>query len=435
MDPRESWTTRLAFILATLGFSAGIGNLWRFPYLVGMYGGGIFLLFYMFIVFVVAIPLFSIEITLGKATGKDPVGAYESLAPGSYWSLNGYLNVFTMFLISGYAASIIGTIFAYLFKTAFGTFSGLTAVEIESYYNAFSGNWLELMAWTVATVVILVLILSRGLVRGVERANKIMMPSLFVIMVILMVRALTLPGVSEGLAFYLMPDFDKFTWEGAVAAIGHSFFAIGVAMAVALVYGSYLPKGSRHVISNSVIIALASTLIGFMAGLVIFPSIFSFGLDPASGSGLTFITMPNVFNQMPAGTFFGTLFFLLFFLAALTSFIGAYEAIVAFLRDRYGVPRKRGVWYTGAGVIVIASITAYSPRLFGLADFFSNDIFLILGALVMAIFVGWVWKTENFANAAGIEWVPARMIWTVLIKYLIPIIILVCWIARLRIGE
>lgn len=434
MELRESWTTRLAFILATLGFSAGIGNLWRFPYLVGMYGGGIFLLFYMFIVFLVAIPLFSIEITLGKATGKDPVSAYESLAPDSHWYLNGYLNIFTMFLISGYAASIIGTIFAYLFKTAFGTFSGLTAVEVESYYQTFSTNWLELMAWTVATVIIIVLILSRGLVRGVERANKIMMPALFAIMVILMVRALTLPGVSEGLAFFLKPDFGKFTWEGAVAAIGHSFFAIGVAMAVALVYGSYLPKGSRHVISNSVIIALASTLIGIMAGLIIFPSIFSFGLDPASGSGLTFITMPNVFNQMPAGTFFGTLFFLLFFLAALTSFIGAYEAIVAFLRDRHNIPRKRGVWYTGAGVIVIASITVYSSRLFLLADYLSNNILLILGALVMSIFVGWVWKIPNFAKAAGIESPVARMLWTVLIKYLAPIIILVCWIAQLKIG-
>jgi NSS family neurotransmitter:Na+ symporter len=144
--------------------------------------------------------------------------------------------------------------------------------------------------------------------------------------------------------------------------------------------------------------------------------------------------MPNVFNQMPAGTFFGTLFFLLFFLAALTSFIGAYEAIVAFLRDRYGVPRKRGCWYTGAGVLVIASFTAYSSRLFQLADFFSNDIFLILGALVMSIFVGWIWKIETFAKAAGIESASTRMIWAVLIKYLIPIIILVCWIARLRIG-
>jgi NSS family neurotransmitter:Na+ symporter len=144
--------------------------------------------------------------------------------------------------------------------------------------------------------------------------------------------------------------------------------------------------------------------------------------------------MPNVFNQMPAGTFFGTLFFLLFFLAALTSFIGAYEAIVAFLRDRYGVPRKSGVWYTGAGVIVLASITTYSSRLFLLADYLSNNIFLILGALIMSIFVGWVWKIPSFADAAGIESPAARMMWTFLIKYLAPVTILVCWIAQLRIG-
>jgi NSS family neurotransmitter:Na+ symporter len=152
MEERESWTTRLAFILATLGFSAGIGNMWRFPYLVGKYGGGIFLLFYMIIVFLVAIPLFSIEITLGKATREDPVGAYRTLAPGSFWYLNGYLNIFTMFIIAGYAASIIGTILAYLFKTAMGTFAGLASSEVEAYYAAFSSNWPELMIWTTATV-------------------------------------------------------------------------------------------------------------------------------------------------------------------------------------------------------------------------------------------------------------------------------------------
>jgi NSS family neurotransmitter:Na+ symporter len=432
MEERESWTTRLAFILATLGFSAGIGNMWRFPYLVGKYGGGIFLLFYMIIVFLVAIPLFSIEITLGKATRKDPVGAYRTLAPGSFWYLNGYLNIFTMFIIAGYAASIIGTILAYLFKTAMGTFAGLASSEVEAYYAAFSSNWPELMIWTTATVLILVLILSRGLVAGVERANKIMMPALFIIMVILMVRALTLPGVSEGLSFYLKPDFEKFTWEGALAAIGHSFFAIGVAMAVALVYGSYLPKGSKHVISNAVIVALASTLIGFMVGLVIFPSIFSFNLDPAAGTGLTFITMPNVFNKMPAGTFFGTLFFLLFFLAAITSFIGAYEAIVAFLRDQYRISRTKGVWYIGAGVILIAAMTTYSSGLFLLADFVANDIFLILGALLMSLFVGWVWKIPNFADAAGIRSPGARAMWSFLIRYLAPIVILVCWVAQLK---
>jgi len=248
--------------------------------------------------------------------------------------------------------------------------------------------------------------------------------------VILLVRALTLPGVSEGLAFYLKPDFDKFTWEGALAAIGHSFFALGVAMAVALVYGSYLPRGSKHVISNAVIIALLSTLIGFMAGLVIFPSIFSFGLDPAAGTGLTFITMPNVFNRMPAGTFFGTMFFLLFFLAAITSFIGAYEAVIAFLRDQRGIPRQRGIWLVAAGVVVIAAVTATSSRVFLIADYVANDVFLILGAFLMALFVGWVWKIPNFAAAAGITSARTAAIWALLIKFVAPVVILVCWIGQ-----
>jgi NSS family neurotransmitter:Na+ symporter len=169
-----------------------------------------------------------------------------------------------------------------------------------------------------------------------------------------------------------------------------------------------------------------------MVGLVIFPSIFSLNLDPAAGTGLTFITMPNVFNRMPAGIFFGTLFFLLFSLAAITSFIGAYEAIVAFLRDQYRISRTKGVWYIGAGVILIAAMTTYSSGLFLLADFVANDIFLILGALLMSLFVGWVWKIPNFADAAGIRSPGARAMWSFLIRYLAPIVILVCWVAHLK---
>lgn len=431
MKERESWTTRIAFILATLGFSAGIGNLWRFPYLAGKYGGGIFLLFYMFVVFLVAIPLFAVEITLGKATRKDPVGAYKALKPKSYWFLNGYLNVATMLIIAGYAAPIVGSILAYIFKTATGVFSGLASQEVAAYYHSFSSNGLEVVSWTLIAVAILVLILRRGLNKGVEAANNIMMPALFIILVILIIRALTLPGVAKGLTFYLKPDISKFTWEGALAAIGQTFFAIGVAMAVALVYGSYLPRESKKVISNATIVAVSSTAIAFMAGLIIFPSVFAFSLDPTSGIGLTFITMPNVFNKMPAGNFFGTLFYILFFLAALTSFIGAFEGIIAFIRDQFNVPRKKGVWIVGACVMVLASISAYSQRFFSVADYIANNIFLILGAIVMAVFVGWVWKIPNFGRAAGIESKKALLLWTVLVKYVAPVVMLITWLAQL----
>ncbi|HUU51594.1 MAG TPA: sodium-dependent transporter [Candidatus Heimdallarchaeota archaeon] len=435
MKERESWTNRVGFILATLGFSAGIGNLWRFPYLTGKYGGGIFLIFYILIVFLLAIPLFTIEITLGKATQKDPVGAYKTLKPKSPWFLNGYLNVATMFLIAGYAAPIVGSIFAYIFKTAVGTFSGRSSHEIAEYYASFSANGLEVIIWTLLATAILVIILRRGLNKGVEAANNIMMPALFLIIVILVVRALTLPGASKGLTFYLKPDISKFTWEGALAAIGQAYFAIGVAMCVALVYGSYLPKESKKVISNSMIVVLSSTAIAFMAGLIIFPSVFAFGLEPSSGIGLSFITMPNVFNEMPAGTVFGTLFYILFFLAALTSFIGAFEGIGAFLRDNFNFSRNKSIMTVGIGVMILASISASSQKFFGIADFISNNIFLILGAIVMAVFVGWVWKMPNFADAAGIKSKKSLLIWTVLVKYFAPLVMLVPWLAQLGVIE
>ncbi len=432
---RESWTTRIAFILATLGFSAGIGNLWRFPYLTGKYGGGIFLIFYLLVVFLIAIPLFSTEITLGKATRKDPVGAYKTLAPGSLWFLNGYLNIATMFIIAGYASPIVGSILAYVFKTASGIFSRLTSSEIANYYASFTSNGLEVLFWTLLSVGLLVFTIRRGLNKGVEAANNVMMPALFLILVILMVRALTLPGVSKGLSFYLKPEISKFTWEGAQAAIGQAFFAIGVAMAVALVYGSYLPQESKKVVANATIVVLLSTLIAIMSGFIIFPSVYAFSLNPAAGSGLTFITMPNVFNRMPAGILFGTLFYILFFLAAFTSFIGAFEGLICWLRDEYNIPREKGVFVVGAGVMFIASFSSYSPKFFMIADYVSNNIFLILGAILMSVFVGWVWKIPNFMYAAGVEQKKTRLLWIFLIKYLAPLVMLITWLAQLRLIE
>lgn len=204
-------------------------------------------------------------------------------------------------------------------------------------------------------------------------------------------------------------------------------------MASGLVYGSYLPKNSKHIISNTSIIALSDTLIAFMAGLIIFPSIFAFSLDPAAGTGLTFITMPNVFNQMPAGNLFGTLFYILFFLAATSSYIGFFEAIIACLRDQYKIPRSKGVWYVGLGVFIIAVVSASSTTFFNLTDYMANNIFLIMGAILMAIFVGWVWKIPNFAKEAGIKSEKSLILWSFLIKYLAPVVLVIIWLAQLGI--
>jgi len=427
---RESWGSRLGFILSAVGFAAGVGNIWRFPYIVGEYGGGVFLVFYLLVVFLIGIPLFSIEVALGKKTRKDPVGAYKTIRPGKPWFLNGYLNILTMLLIMGYVAPVVGWIFAYMVKSALGVFQHMSPNQIKQYFDHFTSTPSEVLLWTIFLVALLVVVLIRGLNKGIEKINKIMLPVLFVILLILIFRSLTLDGAEKGLVFYLKPDFSKFTLDGALAAVGQAFFSIGVAMAGSLVYGSYLRKKDK-IVSNTVIIGLSDTMVAVLAGLIIFPIVFAFGLKPDSGFGLTFITMPNIFNQLPAGNLFATLFFLLFFLAAFTSFLGGAESVIAHLGDEWKIPRKTGTLITAGLILMIAVPSALSMTVFGGLDFAANNIFLILGALVMTIFVGWVWPIEQFFETAGIQSKIARFFWIVIIKFVAPMAIIIIWLSRL----
>jgi|SaaInlStandDraft_4_1057021.scaffolds.fasta_scaffold04348_2 neurotransmitter:Na+ symporter, NSS family len=424
MTKRENWTSRISFILSAIGFAAGIGNLWRFPYLVGKYGGGVFLLFYLAIVTIIGIPLLSIEIALGKTTKKDPVGAYKKLAPKKLWFLNGYINILTIVLILGYASIVGGWIVGYFFKSAIGTFSGMAPSEITSYFASFISNPIEVIGWTVAFIAGIAIILLRGLNKGVEKVNKIMLPALFLVLIILIIRSLTLPGITKGLIFYFKPDISKFTLEGALAAIGQAFYSIGVAMTASLVYGSYLNKKEK-IVSNAMIIGFADTLVAILAGLIIFPSVAAFGLEAGAGPGLTFITMPNVFNQIAFGNFFGSLFYLLFFLAAFTSFVGGAEGVIAHLRDEWGITRKKGVYITTATMLAIAIPSAISSIVFEKLDFFTNNYLIITGGLIMTIFVGWGWPMENFLKQANIKSKILRILWTFIIKFFAPLVIII----------
>jgi NSS family neurotransmitter:Na+ symporter len=427
---RESWGSRIGFILASIGYAVGIGNLWRFPSMVGQYGGGAFLLFYLFVVFLIGIPMLSIEISLGKATRQDPVGAYKALRPGTPWFLNGYVNVLTNLVITGYVAPVAGWIAAYFFKTLIGTFRGMSPAEIEAYYNGFVASPVEVLAWTLILIVGLVVVLLRGVRAGVERVNKILIPGLGLLLIILTVRSLTLEGAGAGIAFYLKPDFSKFTTEAAVVALGQAFFSMGIALGAALVFGSYMRK-EDGIVPNAVIIGLSDMGIAIMAGFMIFPIVFAFGLDPEAGFGLTFITMPNIFNQMFLGGLFGPLFFLLFFLASFTSFLGGTESIVAHLSDTWKVPRKVGVFLVCGTVLVIAVLASVSTEIFRKVDYAANNIFLILGALIMTIFVGHVWPLKQFLSVAEVRAKPARLFWTIIVRYFAPAAIIVIWLTQL----
>lgn len=430
MVERENWGTRIGFIFSSIGYAVGIGNLWRFPYSVGRYGGGVFLLFYLLVVFLVAIPLFSIEISLGKATRKDPVGAYRKIRPKSPWFLNGYVHVLVNLVVTGYTAPVVGWIAAYLFKSISGVFSRMSPGEIEAYYQDFVSSPLEVVSWTLILIVALVAVLLRGLNRGIEKINKILMPSLFFILLILIGRSLSLEGASKGIAFYLKPDFSKFTAEAALAAVGQAFFSIGVALGAGLVFGSYMRKQDK-IVSNAAIIGLSDTFIAVLAGFMVFPIVFAFGLEPGAGFGLTFITMPNVFNQMPLGHLFALLFYLLFFLAAFTSFLGGTESIIAHLRDTWKIPRKTGTLITAGLILAIAIPASASLGFFGKVDYAANNIFLILGALLMTIFVGRVWPLREFLKVADVQSRPARLYWVIIIQYFAPLMIILIWLTKL----
>ena len=432
MAERENWGSRFGFLMASIGYSMGVGNFWRFPYMAGTHGGGVFLLFYLLVVALISIPLFTIEVSMGKAARTEPVGAYKALKPGTPWFLNGYVSAMINLVMTGYTAPIAGWVIAYLFKTIAGVFKGMSPAEVEAYYAKFSSNPLEVLAWTSILVVLLVLVLYRGLNKGIERMTKILMPVLFVVLLVLVVRSVTLPGAGEGILFYLKPDFAKFTWKAAMAAIGQSFFSIGIGLGCALTFGSYM-RPKDKIVPNTTIIGLTSTTAALLSGFLIFPLVFVFGLKPGAGVGLTFITMPNVFNKMPMGFLFGPLFYLLFFLAAFSAFLGGTEGIITHLKDRWKIPRKAGTGIMAVTVMALAAVASTSTKFLAKVDFVSVNILLMSAALVTTIFVGWVWPISNFFKTAEIEKKSARFYWTFIIKYFAPIVIIIIWLSQLGI--
>ena len=421
---RERFSSKIGFFLSAIGFAIGIGSLWRFPYLVGRYGGGIFLLFYVLIIFGIAIPLFVLEMALGSASQKNPAGAYRQLGKGKPWTLNGYLNIFAMQLLLGYTMPVAGWVMAYIFKTGLGTFQALSPAQIGEYFGAFIANTPEVIAWSAATVVLVVLIIGRGLNKGLEFANSLCMPALFLILTVLIVRSLTLPGATGGLVYYLKPDFSKFTARAVYDCIGQAFFAIGVGMAAGIVFGSYLKQEQKSLLKQGIHIGSALTLAGFLSGLVIFPAVFSFGLEPAGGPGLTFVTMPNVFNKMPMGTLFGVLFYVLFYLAALSSWLGGAEAVVASYMEEFGFSRKKAVYVVGGTMFAIGCVSAYSMDFFETADAVLNNA-LIAGGLLLTLFVGWSWGMRKFFDEAGIRSSTTQAIFTIIVKYVAPATIII----------
>jgi len=408
-ENREQWGSRFGFIMAAAGSAIGLGNIWRFPYITGKYGGAAFVAVYLAIVFSLGISIMLAEMVIGRNSGLNAVGAFRKLKGGA-WPIVGWMGVIAGFIILSFYGVIAGWTIAYMLKSFTGLMEAGAAGKAGDVFGAFVTNTPQVVAYQIIFMLITIWIVFKGVGEGIERYCKVMMPALFVILVILIIRGVTLPGAGKGLEFYLKPDFSKLTGEAIFAALGQVFFSLSLGMGCMLTYGSYLNK-KEILPSAAITVASMDTGAAFLAGCAIFPSVFAFGIEPSAGPGLTFITLPNVFAKMPGGMIFSFLFFLLLFFAALTSSVSLLEVCVAYFKDEMGWTRAKASWILGLVITALGVPSAISLKgnlkiagkdFLDAMDFISSNVLLPLGGIFIALFVGWVWL-ENAKKEASNE--------------------------------
>ncbi|MGX8797250.1 sodium-dependent transporter [Fusibacter sp. JL298sf-3] len=430
---REHWGSRIGFIMAAAGSAVGLGNIWRFPYTAGENGGSAFILIYLFFTFVIGLSIMLAEFTVGRKTGLAAVGAYKSINPR--WTFAGLLGVISAFLIMGFYPVVGGWSLAYIFKS----FTGLlnTSAGIGAAFEGFIESPIEPILWMLAFLALNVVIVAKGISGGIEKAGKVLMPTLFILLILLAVRSVTLEGASGGLEFLFKPDFSKVTGETFLAALGQAFFSLSLGMGCMITYGSYLSKGEK-LPSNAFIVTTLDTAVALLAGVAIFPALFAYGFAPTEGPGLIFVVVPAVFAEMKAlGTLLSALFFIALAVAALTSSVSLLEVVVAYLIDQKNMVRKKAVFLT-ASIMTVTSILAslslgtlkgfklFGANIFDFFDILTDKIFLAIGGMLLAIFVGWfVDKEEMRKEITNEGTIGFKLfgVWHFLIKWIIPVAI------------
>ena len=444
-ENRSNWNSRFGYIMAAAGFSIGLGNVWRFPYLVGTNGGGAFVLVYLIICALIGVPLLYMEISMGRKAGASPiVGMRKLTKKGSPWVSFGWLGVLSAFFILTYYIQIMGWIVAYMVKMATGSMKGFTAEQFSNEFSSLIANPTQLIIWTLVCTLIIGVISARNLNSGLEKACKFMMPALFIMLIIVVIRSLTLPGSIEGVKWYLRVDFSKINFQSILAALGQCFFSVGIASGGSFIYGSYLKKDSNIPADGLMVIGF-DILAALIAGFATFPAIFALGLSPDSGSNLLFVTMSNLFTKMPLGAFFGVMFFLLMFFAALSSALGYLEPISTSFSDLMKLNRQKGVIYALTSIFVVGLLTIFGQNvlsgvkilgknMFDFADYLSGNILMPLGSIALILYVLVHWKFDNFREEVNIGATGLKVgnFWKP-IAYLLPIVLIVIFVTGLGI--
>ncbi|MFN5745936.1 MAG: sodium-dependent transporter [Methylococcaceae bacterium] len=438
LHPSHSqWSSRLAFIFAASGSAIGLGNIWKFPYLVGENGGGAFVIVYLLCVVGIGIPLMIAETMLGRRGRQSPINTMAKLAKesgaASAWSYVGWLGVIAGFLILSYYSVIAGWSMAYILKMAGGFLDHThAAVAQQTFIDLKNAPDVQLI-WHTAFMVATLLIVGRGLSEGIEKVTRIMIPGLLIMLVALDFYAVASDGFGRGMGFLFTPDLGKLSGESVLIAMGQAFFSLGLGMGSIMVYGAYLPQ-QVSIAKSSVVVAAADTLVALMAGIAIFPIVFTHHLEPSMGPGLIFETLPIAFGNMPGGTLFGTLFFILVFFAAITSAIALIEPAVAWLSENRNITRPQASAWAGAmcWLLGLGSLSSFSDgassnwfgkTFFGFIDFLTSDILLPLGGILIALFAAWVMKRQH--SQSELEMGKHYALWLKLTRYLSPLAVIV----------
>ncbi|MGD8535196.1 MAG: sodium-dependent transporter [Candidatus Aminicenantes bacterium] len=433
---RGVWGSKIAFIFAATGSAIGLGNIWRFPSVASQNGGAVFVFVYILAVVFIGFTVMLVELTLGRHTQKNPVGAFEYIKPGSPWKFVGYLGIITGVCILSFYAVVAGWAAGYIFKTVAGAFKGkLTAEMSNQIFADFSSDPLQVFIFFGLIMGLTIFIISKGVKKGIEKWTKILMPALFLLIVLLAIRALTLPGAGQGIAFYLKPDFSKLNGTVILFALGQAFFSLSLGMGTMITYGSYISK-SENLVSSAGWVSFSDTLIALLAGLIIFPTLaFSGQPGDVGGEGLAFQIFPIILSQLPGGYIFGILFFTLLTVAALTSTISLLEVPVAYFVDERNWSRKKAVLVIGIITFIIGIPSALSTggmqfftklRVLSIFAFVFQNIALPVGAFFICIFVGYVWRAKKALKeiASGNPRFKLRPIWVFSLKFLTPVAIL-----------
>lgn len=439
MRTSEQWTSKIGFILASAGAAIGLGAIWKFPNVVATSGGGAFFVVFLLFTCGIGLPLLLAEFAIGRSTGKEAVSAYKDLAPNSKWHLVGYLGMATCTLLLSFYSVVGGWIVLYFLRSL----SGQLIHAGEEYSAIFQATTSEPL-WSVGSqalfMLLTILVVARGVKGGIERASRIMMPGLFVLFVILIIRSLTLPGMEAGLEYFLKPDFSRLDGEAILYALGQSFFSLSVGGSCMVTYSSYVNR-NEPIGKPALSVVGLNLMTSLMAGLAIFPALFAAGMKPVEGPGLLFITLPAMFEKLPYGSIFIAVFLALFLFATLTSAFSLLEIVVAAFSKGDAVRRKRATWTCGIVIFLLGVPSALSfgmqelsfggKTVFEWADFAVSNVMLPIGVILIAVFVGYRFPKERLKqewNAIAPRWKKGLVLYMFLLRYILPVIVLIVFL-------